>query len=543
MYSLSYSSKEPQKHKSQMRVAAFSGLIILLLISCALLYTTGVITKAAMKEVQEAGNRSMEKETEALANECVLFLLQLEDEIDKTMKNAAFLLQSAAADGSMDISEMRALTRKTGMSDMYIFGVDGITTMSTVREAENLNLFSVWEGYRMLVTGESLELPSNIKVQAETGEIYKFTALPLYDTKGRIAGIVESALNAQVLESSMRQILDQKEMLLGIYLFTPDGLTLLANAKEGADIEAKRGKIVIDSQVLSTFPIHEPRTVDAKDNRLHYYIPIERNGGAAYVLLLEFDKAYYQAHANLFATTVDRLRLRFFVIVVLMIFVFALLMLLLVGTKITNLRTRQQEYKKITDQALHTIANTIDAKDAYTSGHSVRVAEYSRIIAAHLNLSAEQQENIYYMALLHDVGKVGIPDSILNKKGKLTKEEFDIMRTHTKIGAEILRNFTVLPDIALGAMYHHTHFDGGGYPHISQEADIPLVAQIIGAADAYDAMATKRSYKEAMSKEEIIEQFQKGSGCHFGEEIAKLMIRLIEEGKIGSQALDSSGTN
>lgn len=522
-----------KKQKYQMRKAATVGFIILLLISCSLLYATGAITKDAMKEVQEAGNSSMSSETEALANECALFLTQIEDEIDKTMKNAALLLQSLAAGGQMDATSLKALTQQTSMSDMYIFGLDGITKLSTIKEAESLNLFLVWEGYRMLVTGESTELPSNIKVQAETGAIYKFTALPLYNTQGEIAGIVESALNAQALEASMQQILNKKEMLLGIYLFTPDGLTLLSNSKKESDIVAKRGTLVTDSKVLAEFPINQSRSVDAPNNRLHYYIPMERNGAAAYVLLLEFDKGYYQAHADLFATTVEQLRVRFFEIVVLVIILLALLVFLLVGTKISNMRTRQHEYKQITEQALRTIANTIDAKDNYTSGHSTRVAKYSKVLAEHLNLSEDQQEKIYYMALLHDIGKVGIPDAILNKEGKLTEEEFNIMRTHTSIGADILRDFTALPDIAWGAMYHHKRFDGCGYPDIVQQTDTPLVVQIIGVADAYDAMATKRSYKNPMSKEEIIEQFRQGSGSQFEVRIANLMIELIEANRFG----------
>lgn len=212
---------------------------------------------------------------------------------------------------------------------------------------------------------------------------------------------------------------------------------------------------------------------------------------------------------------------------------FSLFLILFFVRIFTNLKLkashqRQQEYKTITEQALRTIANTIDAKDKYTNGHSLRVAQLSRILAEKLGLTEEEQENIYYMALLHDIGKIGIPDAVLNKPDKLTEEEFAMMKEHTKIGRDILKDFTALPEIGQGALFHHERYDGNGYPEKKKGEEIPLIAQIISVADAYDAMATKRSYKEAMDLTYIRSEFERCSASQFSPSIAKLMIKLIE---------------
>lgn len=200
-----------------------------------------------------------------------------------------------------------------------------------------------------------------------------------------------------------------------------------------------------------------------------------------------------------------------------------------VRIKTRNLRRRQQEYKDITDQALHTIANTIDAKDSYTNGHSERVADYSREIARRLGMDAEEQEKTYYIALLHDIGKIGIPDAILNKPSPLTDEEYAVMRRHTHIGGEILKNFAALPDIGQGALCHHELYNGQGYPNGIAGENIPRIGRIIGVADAYDAMATKRAYRAAMDRQYIVSELEKNSGVQFDPEIVRIMIAMVRE--------------
>lgn len=200
-----------------------------------------------------------------------------------------------------------------------------------------------------------------------------------------------------------------------------------------------------------------------------------------------------------------------------------------VEKKTLTLKMRSRQLRRLTRQVMKTLASTIDAKDKYTNGHSVRVAEYSKMIAAKMDMSLNEQEDIYYIGLLHDIGKIGIPKEIINKTSKLTDEEYEVIKTHPTIGAEILETMSELPGIAVGARWHHERFDGKGYPDGLAGEDIPLVARIIGVADAYDAMSSKRSYRDILPQEYIVEEIKRCSGTQFDPTIAAMMLQIIEE--------------
>ena len=199
-----------------------------------------------------------------------------------------------------------------------------------------------------------------------------------------------------------------------------------------------------------------------------------------------------------------------------------------VERKTQKLDKRSRQLKRMTNQVMKTLAGTIDAKDKYTNGHSVRVAQYSAMIAAEMNMSRDEQDNIYYIGLLHDIGKIGVPDDIINKTTKLTDEEYAIIKTHPVIGSEILEKMSELPDIMVGARWHHERYDGKGYPDGLAGENIPLVARIIGVADAYDAMSSTRSYRGVLPQEVIRQEIEKGSGTQFDPAIATIMIQLID---------------
>lgn len=207
----------------------------------------------------------------------------------------------------------------------------------------------------------------------------------------------------------------------------------------------------------------------------------------------------------------------------------ALIVLLIANARVRRIHRRQQEYKNIVEQSLRTFAKTIDAKDPYTNGHSIRVAAYSRELAKRLGMSADEQERIYYIALMHDIGKIGVPDSILNKPGKLTDEEMKIIQNHVKVGGEILKDFTALNGIGDGAKYHHERCDGKGYCEGLTKEQIPMVARIIGVADSYDAMASDRCYRKALPEEVIIDELKQCSGTQFDPEVVPHMLAMIEE--------------
>ncbi len=216
--------------------------------------------------------------------------------------------------------------------------------------------------------------------------------------------------------------------------------------------------------------------------------------------------------------------------VILVVAVTALIAALIFRAKIRSVQKRERELHAIVEQSLQTFAHTIDAKDRYTNGHSMRVAEYSRELARRMGKSEEEQQNIYYIALLHDIGKIGVPDSILNKPGKLTEDERNVIQSHPTIGGEILKDFTALDGIAEGAKYHHERYDGNGYGEKLKGNDIPEVARIIGVADTYDAMSSDRVYRKGLPSEVIIEELKKNSGTQFDPKVVPYMLDMIKDG-------------
>ncbi len=204
------------------------------------------------------------------------------------------------------------------------------------------------------------------------------------------------------------------------------------------------------------------------------------------------------------------------------------------------LDTKNSEIRKMTLQAITTIANTIDAKDDYTKGHSSRVSEYSAAVAAELGLSDEEVENIRSIALLHDIGKISVPDSVLNKPGKLTNEEYQLMKLHTTAGGKILKDIEMIPGIDIGAKYHHERYDGKGYPDGLVGEEIPFIARIIAIADAYDAMTSNRIYRKHLETEKVIQELENGVGTQFDPKAARALIRLLKEGRLQNINPDSS---
>ncbi|MBQ7585593.1 MAG: HD domain-containing protein, partial [Desulfovibrionaceae bacterium] len=175
------------------------------------------------------------------------------------------------------------------------------------------------------------------------------------------------------------------------------------------------------------------------------------------------------------------------------------------------------------------LAKTIDAKDRYTSGHSERVAHYSVMISKRAGLDKLELEKIYYMGLLHDIGKIGVPSHIINSSKRLTTEEFETIKSHTIIGASILQGIDVFPELAIGAHYHHERYDGHGYPQGLKGDYIPKLARIIAIADAYDAMTSERSYRPSLTQDKVYQEIEKGIGSQFDPTYAKIMLKIMEE--------------
>jgi HD-GYP domain-containing protein (c-di-GMP phosphodiesterase class II) len=186
------------------------------------------------------------------------------------------------------------------------------------------------------------------------------------------------------------------------------------------------------------------------------------------------------------------------------------------------------DLKELFIGSLKALTSSIDAKDQYTRGHSERVAFISRWIAERLSaqepLEEEQIHRIYLAGLLHDIGKIGIDEAVLRKKGKLTEEELDCIKKHPSIGAGILRAIKQMRDIVPGVLCHHERLDGKGYPGGLVGEQIPLTGKIVGLADSFDAMTSKRTYREARTLEQALAEIEKGIGTQFDAKVARVFL-------------------
>lgn len=205
-----------------------------------------------------------------------------------------------------------------------------------------------------------------------------------------------------------------------------------------------------------------------------------------------------------------------------------------------NYKERQQNDVRIILQSMNTFISFIDAKDPYTRGHSKRVAMYAAEIAKRMRLSEDEVQNIYYAGLLHDSGKISIPDAVLNKPGKLSDEERALIQNHTVAGGKMLKELSSIRGIRETALYHHERYDGTGYPEGLKGESIPLYARIVGVADSYDAMSSNRVYRRHLNKDEIIEEIQQGAGTQFDPDIVKYMVDMINDGYVNVVKMETA---
>ncbi|MCM1102873.1 MAG: HD domain-containing protein [Clostridium sp.] len=219
-------------------------------------------------------------------------------------------------------------------------------------------------------------------------------------------------------------------------------------------------------------------------------------------------------------------------LVLMLLLLAAFIVLYIMRRRVTAYKEREAQNRKFMNEVIAAFAKAIDIKDKYTNGHSSRVAEYSKLLAQKMGYSEEEVERIHHIALLHDIGKIAVPDEILNKPMPLTDEEYEVMKRHAQDGYDILQEIHSYPDMALGAGFHHESLDGTGYPNGCKRDEIPFIARIVAVADTFDAMNSTRPYRKKMPMEEIIEELKRVSGTRLEPDIVKLMLELIEEQKL-----------
>lgn len=196
------------------------------------------------------------------------------------------------------------------------------------------------------------------------------------------------------------------------------------------------------------------------------------------------------------------------------------------------LKEQQLRDKQLIREIIESFATVIDMKDSYTQGHSSRVAKYTAMLAKELGYDEDTIEQYYNIALMHDIGKIGIPDQVLNKPGKLTDEEYGIIKSHTKRGYEVLKSISLMPEIVVGAEAHHERPDGKGYPNGLKADEIPRVAQIIAVADTFDAMYSDRPYRKRMNYDKAVSIIKEAAGTQLTSDVVNAFLRLAEKGEL-----------
>lgn len=196
---------------------------------------------------------------------------------------------------------------------------------------------------------------------------------------------------------------------------------------------------------------------------------------------------------------------------------------------VTQMRVENKQLQNLSVGVIFAMLEAIEKKDNYTCRHSDRVADICLKLGKKLGKNTSEQKALYYAALLHDVGKIGIPDDVIHKTSRLSNEEFETIKGHPVIGSEILNMITEIPEIDVGAKYHHERFDGRGYPEGLVGENIPEIARIVAVADCFDAMTSQRTYNNPMDLRQAREQFVLGSGTQFDPVCAQKMIEIIDE--------------
>lgn len=285
--------------------------------------------------------------------------------------------------------------------------------------------------------------------------------------------------------------------------------------------------VYLPSKEDNEMPLTSVNSSNGKNYALVGFIAYIPDQTLDYIATFNQGIFHYHLHINVWDLPI-------FIILIVALFVWfvALISYGISQIRVKRLLEQQKHDAMVIEQSIKTFINFIEAKDPNTKGHSERVARISQMVAEKMGYSAKECNRIYYIALMHDCGKISIPVTILQKPEKLTDEEYEVIKQHTTYGDKMLRDFSSLDGINLGALYHHERYDGKGYPVGLAGEDIPQIARIIGVADAFDAMNSNRCYRTRLSKETILRELVENAGRQFDPQVVECVMELIEEGRI-----------
>lgn len=283
------------------------------------------------------------------------------------------------------------------------------------------------------------------------------------------------------------------------------------------------GEYTIEGNQITIISNADTRVIQSGEDKTFGFVMISDE-------LLNFTKFEFTGYRQ---TSYTQYPLFWILVVASILWLVGFLTYLIVSIQVRSYERRCENDAKIITQTMKTFAGMIDAKDPYTKGHSTRVSFYAQEIGRRMGMKSEEVRRLGYIGLMHDCGKIGVPDHVLTKPNKLEDEERKIIEEHTTRGGYVLENFTAIEGIRDGALYHHEKYDGTGYPKGLKGADIPLCARIICVVDAYDAMNSDRCYRPRLPREKIVKELNDNAGKQFDPDIVVHMIAMIRDGFCG----------
>ena len=359
-------------------------------------------------------------------------------------------------------------------------------------------------------------------------------------------GFVESDFD-DILSGSKKTNIAEN-IMKAMSLYDPESVTIYNSKKtvifsnrESTEVKGNINTDNISKILTSTMPsiiskvynIKDPGDKSGVEPLIDTYVPVKCENKIVGVLILQIPDKVISAHVNMLVQAI---------VLTLsggLLILFLLLIRILYNASKTLIKqnsdlTRQKmeieaSYKKLNDSYKSTVfalSNAVDARDPYTAGHSERVTNISLSIGKALHMTEEELRNLEYAALFHDIGKIGVPDYILLKKGKLTNEEFDIIKKHPAMGISILKTIDFLINALPIIKHHHERFMGNGYPDHLKGENIPLGSRIIAIADTYDAMTSDRPYWQGLSHEAAVAEILRNKGLQFDDELVDVFMQI-----------------
>ena len=338
---------------------------------------------------------------------------------------------------------------------------------------------------------------------------------------------------------------DVKDLKAGVPYIEVDGERTYADADGVFTIHSNAQKLTIPSFVF-TYSLSNPqvsRHLEGFESQgdtvsRSEMVPVDYTNlsGGTYEYVMEIHDALGRGNKEIHVEIVKEKKLHeqlwfMILVIVLALVVTVLIVRRYVRNRMQKLEKKNQETMALIGEITEAFAKVIDIKDAYTNGHSSRVAKYTAMLARELGYDEATVEKYYRIALLHDIGKIGTPPEVLNKTGKLTDEEFEIIKSHTSKGYEALKDISIMPELAVGAQAHHERPDGRGYPNHLKGDEIPRVAQIIAVADCFDAMYSNRPYRNRMNFEKVVSIIREVAGTQLTADVVDAFLRLVDKGE------------